>query len=114
MPKARNRSKGSGRKSTTGAAAPVSQPKSARATSSTTVPTARNRPFVSPGIRGPQSLVMPAMVALGSWGLAFSFIVFSSDPNHILFGGMAILLGLLWTFSFVMRLRKLLSLRQKS
>jgi hypothetical protein len=57
---------------------------------------------------------MPAMVALGSWGLAFSFIVFSTDPNHILFGGMAILLGLLWTFSFVVRLRKLLSLRQKS
>ena len=95
------------------ATAQVSQPKSAKATS-TTAPPARNRPFVSPGIRGPQSLVMPAMVALGSWGLAFSFIVFSTDRNHILFGGMAILLGLLWTFSFVVRLRKLLSLRQKS
>ncbi|MFL5666520.1 MAG: hypothetical protein ACJ8BW_35005 [Ktedonobacteraceae bacterium] len=112
MPKARKRSKGSGRKSTT-AAAQVSQPKSAK-TTNTTAPVARNRPFVSPGIRGPQSLVMPAMVALGSWGLAFSFIVFSTDPNHNLFGGMAILLGLLWTFSFVVRLRKLLSLRQKS
>jgi hypothetical protein len=113
MPKARKRSKESGRKSTTVAAAQVSQPKSAKATS-TTAPPARNRPFVSPRIGGPQSLVMPAMVALGSWGMAFSFIVFSTDPNHILFGGMAILLGLLWTFSFVVRLRKLLSLRQKS
>jgi hypothetical protein len=113
MPKARKRSKESGRKSTTVAAAQVSQPKSVKATS-ITAPPARNRPFVSPGIRGPQSLVMPALVALGSWGMAFSFIVFSTDPNHILFGGMAILLGLLWTFSFVVRLRKLLSLRQKS
>lgn len=113
MPKARKRSKEGGRKSTAATAAPASQSKSAKATN-TTAPSARNRPFVSPGIRGPQSLVMPAMVALGSWGLAFSFIVFSTDPNHILFGGMAILLGLLWTFSFVVRLRKLLSLRQKS
>jgi hypothetical protein len=57
---------------------------------------------------------MPALVALGCWGLAFSFTVFSSEPNHVLFGAMAALLALLWTFSFAMRVRKLLLLRQKS
>ncbi len=57
---------------------------------------------------------MPALVALGCWGLAFSFLVFSTEPNHILFSGMAALLGLLWAFSFAMRLRQLLLLRQKS
>src|SRR5258708_33463222 len=113
MPKARKRSKESGRKSTTVAAAQVSQPKSVKATS-ITAPPARNRPFVSPGIRGPQSLLMPALVALGSWRMAFSFIVVSTDPNHILFGGLAILLGLLWTFSFAVGLRTPLSFRQQS
>ena len=44
-----------------------------------------NRPFVSPRVRGPESLIWPAMVALGCWGMAFSFFVFSSDANHVLF-----------------------------
>ncbi len=73
-----------------------------------------NRRFSSPTVRGPRSLIMPALVALGCWGLAFSFAVLSKEPNHVLFGAMAALLALLWTFSVVMRVRKLLLLRQKS
>ena len=34
-------------------------------------------------------LIMPGMVALGCWGMAFTFTVFSNDPNRLLFGGMA-------------------------
>jgi hypothetical protein len=54
------------------------------------------------------------MVALGCWGMAFSFLVLSTEANHILFGGVAVLMSLLWTFSFGVRLRKLLLLRQRS
>ena len=46
--------------------------------------------------------------------MAFSSLVLTTESNHILFGGMAVLMALLWTFSFGMRLRKLLLLRQKS
>jgi hypothetical protein len=57
---------------------------------------------------------MPALVALGCWGLAFAFAVLSNEPNHILFGAMSALLALLWTVSVVVRVRKLRLLRQKS
>ena len=73
-----------------------------------------NSLFLSPGVRGPQSLILPGMVALGCWGMAFSFLILTTESNHILFGGMAVLMALLWTFSFGMRLRKLLLLRQRS
>jgi hypothetical protein len=56
-------------------------------------------------------MIMPAMVALGCWGMAFTFTVFSTDPNHLLFGGMAALMALMWSVSFGMRVRKVL--RQK-
>ncbi|HEY6410101.1 MAG TPA: hypothetical protein VIY29_21810 [Ktedonobacteraceae bacterium] len=71
-----------------------------------------NRRFLSPSVRGPQSLIWPTMVALGCWGMAFSFFVFSQDPNHVLFAAMAALMALLWTFSVGVRVRKLLILRQ--
>lgn len=59
----------------------------------------------------PMSLVMAAMVALGCWGMAISFMLFSADPNRYLFGGMAVLLGLMWAVSFGLRLRKMLQQR---
>ncbi len=74
--------------------------------------TSVNRGFLSPSVSGPQSLVFPAMVALGSWGMAFTIIFLTSDPNRYLFGGMAVLIALFWSFSFGIRLRKLL-LRQR-
>jgi len=71
-----------------------------------------NRGFLSPSVSGPQSLVFPAMVALGSWGMAFTMIFLTNDPNRYLFGGMAVLIALFWSYSFGIRLRKLL-LRQR-
>jgi hypothetical protein len=72
-----------------------------------------NRGFLSPGVRGPQSLIMPGMVAMGCWLMAFTLFFLSTDPNRNLFGGMAVLMAALWTFSFSIRMRKLLSLRQR-
>jgi hypothetical protein len=111
MPKARKRRKASGSRPGKAAA----ETRQAQYVNTTAAgPATRNRRFVSPAVRGPQSLVMPAMVAIGCWGLAFVFTVFSSEPNHILFGAMAALLALLWTFSVAIRVRKLLLQRQKS
>ncbi len=71
-----------------------------------------NRSFLSPSVSGPQSLIFPAMVALGSWGMAFTIIFLTNDPNRYLIGGMAVLIALFWSFSFSIRMRKLL-LRQR-
>jgi len=79
-----------------------------------TSPAVTNRRFVSPRVAGPQSLVLPGMVALGCWGMAFSFVYFYNDPNHLLFAGMAALMALLWSYSVYVRFRKLRAMRQKS
>ena len=110
MPKSKKRKSGSASKSTQSAPAATNSSVKATATRRTN---ANNRPFLSQSARGPQSLVWPVMVALGCWGMAFSFFVFSKDPNHVLFAGMAVMMALLWTFSVGMRVRKLLMLRQK-
>ncbi|HLZ64553.1 MAG TPA: hypothetical protein VKR06_47090 [Ktedonosporobacter sp.] len=65
------------------------------------------RPAQTP-LRTSQGLFMAALVALGCWGLAASFFFFTTDPNHYLFGGMAALMALMWSFSFAVRLRKIL------
>ena len=57
---------------------------------------------------------MPSMVALGCWGMAFSFVYFYNDPNHLLFAGVATVMALLWSFSVYTRIRKLRAMRQKS
>jgi hypothetical protein len=44
-----------------------------------------------------QGMLMPAFVALGCWGLAVSFLFFFPDPNHLLYGGMAAAMGLIWS-----------------
>ncbi|TMD34057.1 MAG: hypothetical protein E6J04_07310 [Chloroflexi bacterium] len=72
-----------------------------------------NRALQSPKARGPESLIWPVMVTLGCWGMAFSFLVFSKDANHVLFAGIAVLMALLWTLSVGVRIRKLLLLRQR-
>ena len=73
--------------------------------------TSLNRPFLSPTVRGPQSLIFPGRVMLGCWLMAFTLFFLDTEPNHALFGGMAILMALLWTFSFGVRVRKLLLLK---
>jgi len=110
MPKSKKRKSGSASKSTQSAPAATNSSVKATATGRTN---ANNRPFLSQSARGPQSLVWPVMVALGCWGMAFSFFVFSKDPNHNLYAGMAVLMALLWTVSVGVRVRKLLMLRQK-
>lgn len=58
-------------------------------------------------------MVFPALVALGCWGMAFSFFFFYADPNRNLYAGMAALMALLWTISFALRLRKMMQGRQQ-
>jgi hypothetical protein len=55
---------------------------------------------------------MTALVALGCWGMAISFAFFSADPNHYLFAGMAVLMALIWSFSFGLRVRKVMQQRR--
>ena len=71
-----------------------------------------NRLAQGPVVRGPQSLIFPTMVALGCWGMAFTFLFLSNDPNRTIYGVMAVLMALLWSFSLVVRVRKLV--RQRS
>ncbi len=54
-----------------------------------------------------QGLLMPGMVALGSWGIAFTFTFLSTQPNHLLFGGMAALMALLWSVSLGVRVQRM-------
>lgn len=70
--------------------------------------------FLSPSVPRPESLIFPAMVALGCWGMVIYFLFLSSETNHILFGGMAVLMALLWSFSFGIRVRKLLQQRART
>ena len=73
-----------------------------------------NRPAQSPLVRGPQSLIFPTMVALGCWGIAFDFVFLSTDPNHTIFGVLAVLMALLWSFSLGMRIRKFVQQRSQA
>jgi hypothetical protein len=71
-----------------------------------------NRRFLSPAVSGPQKLIFPAMVASGCWLMAYTLVFLTNDPNRYIFGGMAVLMALLWTFSFGVRVRKLLLLQR--
>ncbi len=62
------------------------------------------------GLR-PHNLFFSGMVALGCWGMALSFFVFDTEPNHMLLGGMVLLMAVGWSAAFGMRLRKFLLLR---
>jgi hypothetical protein len=110
MPKSRRRKRETGRKSSP----PVSTVQKTGEKTLVTTNKQVNRPFASPRVTGAQSLLWPVMVALGCWGMAISFFVFYNDPNHNLYGGMAVLMALLWSFSVYVRVRKLNLLRRKS
>ncbi len=62
---------------------------------------------------GYQGLIMPGMVVLGCWGLAILFIFFASYPDHILYGGIAVLMALMWSLSFGLRLRRIRQAQRK-
>jgi hypothetical protein len=76
--------------------------------------TLANRSFFTPRVAGPQSLIFPAMVAAGCWLMAYTLMFLTNDTNRYLIGGLAVLMALIWTFSFGMRVRKLLLARQRS
>jgi uncharacterized membrane protein YdbT with pleckstrin-like domain len=60
-----------------------------------------------------QNLLFPVMVALGCWGMAISFVFFyTTDPNHNLYAGMAVVMALIWTFSAFLSIRKMLAARR--
>jgi hypothetical protein len=75
--------------------------------------TLTNRSFFSPRVAGPQSLVFPAMIAAGCWLMAYTVMFLTNDTNRYLIGGLAVLMALLWTISFGVRVRKLLLMRQR-
>ena len=81
-----------------------------RAANATSIP----RLGQGPVVRGPQSLIFPTMVALGCWGMAFTFLFLSTDPNRTIYGVMAVLMALLWSFSLGMRVRKLVQQRSRA
>ena len=54
------------------------------------------------------------MVAAGCWLMAYTVIFLTNDANRYPVGGLAVLMALLWTFSFGVRVRKLLLMRQGS
>lgn len=118
MPKVKQRKKSSTRKAPQNGTANRASTRVASSIEATTgtgaTAASRRNALLSPRTRGVQSLVFPAMVALGCWGMAFSFAFFYNDPNHFLYGGMAALLALLWTFSFAARVRKMMMQRSST
>ena len=114
MPKVKQRKKSSTRKAPQNAPTNRASTRVASTIEATTgtragmTPASRRSALLSPRTQGVQSLIFPAMVALGCWGMAFSFAFFYNDPNHFLYGGMAALMALLWTFSFAVRVRKMM------
>ena len=60
-----------------------------------------------------QVIIMPAFVALGCWGLAVSFVFFFPDPNHLLYGGMAAAMGLIWSIIAGLRIRRVLRMSRE-
>ena len=89
-------------------AAPVSN-----ANANGTNRTLANRSFFSPRVAGPQRLIFPAMIAAGCWLMAYTLIFLTNDTNRYLIGGLAVLMAMLWTVSFGVRVRKLL-MKQRS
>jgi hypothetical protein len=69
------------------------------------------RPGVKATQKASQNLWMSGFVSLGCWGMAFSFAFLSAEENHFLFAGMAVLMALMWSYTFSTRLRK--TLRKK-
>lgn len=105
MPKTKTRRRGIGNVRF----ARVREEQTARSSSSqnTGTATARQpRRQARPKQQSLMSLVMPAMVALGCWGFAISYIFFTTDPDRYALGGLAVLLALTWSVYFGILVRK--------
>ena len=68
----------------------------------------RKSPSAQFGAAGSSGVLMTGMVTLGCWGMMIFFFFLYSDPNHVLFGCFAAFMALIWSYSFGVRLRKLL------
>lgn len=113
MPKSRRGRKMPAKKNAGGQRAQTARSLDVQMQSSTaTVAASSQRALRRQAAPGPQNIIFSAMVALGCWGMALTFAYFSKDPNHLLYAGMAVLMGLLWSFLFMMRARKMLAQRQ--
>lgn len=60
-----------------------------------------------------QGVLMPGFVALGCWGLAISFLFFFPDPNHLLYGGMAAAMGLIWSIIVGLRISRVVRMSRE-
>jgi len=67
----------------------------------------RGKKTANPRAKSVESLLMPSLVALGCWGLAFSFIFLTFDANHYLYGGMAVVMAIMWTVMVGMRIARM-------
>jgi len=54
------------------------------------------------------------MVALGCWGVVIYFLFLTVEANHVLFGVMAVLMALIWSFIFSVRIRRVLRQRSRA
>jgi hypothetical protein len=102
MPKAKTRKRGKAKSNTTAKVSRVAQA-DAPASPEVSVKSQALRRRVASQTQG---LVMAGMVALGCWGMAVSFIFFTTDPNRYIYGGIAVLMALMWSSMFGIRLRK--------
>jgi hypothetical protein len=112
MPKTKTRKKGTGsirsmqvHKKQTAHTSPSQNAGTVRAT------TMRPVRRAAPKEQSFMNLVTAAMVALGCWGFAISYIFLTTDPNRYALGGLAILLALTWSIYFGISLRKWLHRR---
>jgi hypothetical protein len=55
--------------------------------------------------RGKRNLVTAACISLGCWGVAFTYIFLTNDPNRYVYGGMTAVIALIWSVLFALRLR---------
>jgi hypothetical protein len=107
MPKAKSRKRGKAKSNTTAKTLRVAQTDA----SASAVSPVKSQALQRWASSGTQGLVMAGMVALGCWGMAVSFIFFTTDPNRYAYGGIAVLMALMWSSMFGIRLRK--SMQQK-
>ena len=82
-----------------------------------TIPTSRRNTgrgsAVASRMDAAQGIVMPVFVALGCWGLAISFLFFFPDPNHVLYGGMAAAMGLIWSIMVGLRISRVVRMNRE-
>ncbi len=82
-------------------------------TSSTSRKNATRGSVVASRMDAAQGMLMPAFVALGCWGLAISFLFFFPDPNHILYGGLAAAMGLIWSIIVGLRISRVMRMSRE-